>query len=265
MKIFGVTFVSFLFTPSESRISVNFGNNESTTIAGDVKSIDMEETSCCEMIESHVFGTKRSYRMQERNGQIEWVSNDSHLIKFNNLLQMWQVVNATTSNQIGEAFTHGGDAAAGCPTDTDWTVKNVNSWVAVKNFARCQGENEDEENAYRLSYSVCDIIKSIDTASDNERVRSSLQKRKNTLCNRAMNHARRVMRQKKCTPEDTFNMRSMKTFYAVDTVQQWRDQLQRINEERNANCENKRGMKLLSDALDRFYESTTRLFLRQNW
>ena len=54
------------------------------------------------MIESHVFGTKRSYRMQERNGQIEWVSNDSHLIKFNNLLQMWQVVNATTSNQIGE-------------------------------------------------------------------------------------------------------------------------------------------------------------------
>ena len=73
------------------------------------------------------------------------------------------------------------------------------------------------------------------------------------------------MRQKKCTPEDTFNMRSMKTFYAVDTVQQWRDQLQRINEERNANCENKRGMKLLSDALDRFYESTTRLFLRQNW
>ena len=40
--------------------------------------------------------------MQERNGQIEWVSNDSHLIKFNNLLQMWQVVNATTSNQIGE-------------------------------------------------------------------------------------------------------------------------------------------------------------------
>ena len=88
------------------------------------------------------------------------------------------------------AFTHGEDAAAGCPTDTDWTVKNVNSWVAVKNFARCQGENEDEENAYRLSYSVCDIIKSIDTDSDNERVRSSLQKRKNTLCNRAMNHAR---------------------------------------------------------------------------
>ena len=176
----------------------------------------------------------------------------------------------------------------------------MNSWVAVKNFARCQGENEDEENAYRLSYSVCDIIKSIETDSDNDRVRSSLQKRKNTLCNRAMNHARvsifwlscaahwfywggplsstlvvdcnywnvifkRVMRQKKCTPEDTFNMRSMKTFYAVDTVQQWRDQLQRINEERNANCENKRGMKLLSDALDRFYESTTRLFLRQNW
>ena len=32
MKIFGVTFVSFLFTPSESRISVNFGNDESTTI-----------------------------------------------------------------------------------------------------------------------------------------------------------------------------------------------------------------------------------------
>ena len=91
---------------------------------------------------------------------------------------------------IFSAFTHGGDAAAGCPTDTDWTVKNVNSWVAVKNFARCQGENEDEENAYRLSYSVCDIIKSIDTDSDNERVRSSLQKRKNTLCNRAMNHAR---------------------------------------------------------------------------
>ena len=60
-------------------------------------------------------------------------------------------------------------------------------------------------------------------------------------------------------------MRSMKTFYAVDTVQQWRDQLQRINEERNANCENKRGMKLMADALDRFYESTTRLFLRQNW
>ena len=88
------------------------------------------------------------------------------------------------------AFTHGEDAAAGCPTYTDWTVKNVNSWVAVKNFARCQGENEDEENAYRLSYSVCDIIKSIDTDSDNERVRSSLQKRKNTLCNRAMNHAR---------------------------------------------------------------------------
>ena len=57
----------------------------------------------------------------------------------------------------------------------------------------------------------------------------------------------------------------MKTFYAVDTVQQWRDQLQRINEERNANCENKRGMKLMADALDRFYESTTRLFLRQNW
>ena len=54
------------------------------------------------MIESHVFGTKRSYRMQERNGQIEWVSNDQHLIRFNNLLQMWQVVNATTSNQIGE-------------------------------------------------------------------------------------------------------------------------------------------------------------------
>ena len=91
---------------------------------------------------------------------------------------------------IFSAFTHGGDAAAGCPTDTDWTVKNVNSWIAVKNFARCQGENEDEENAYRLSYSVCDIIKSIDTDSDNERVRSSLQKRKNTLCNRAMNHAR---------------------------------------------------------------------------
>ena len=91
---------------------------------------------------------------------------------------------------IFSAFTHGEDAAAGCPTDTDWTVKNVNSWVAVKNFARCQGENEDEENAYRLSYSVCDIIKSIDTDSDNERVRSSLQKRKNTLCNRAMNHAR---------------------------------------------------------------------------
>ena len=60
----------------------------------------------------------------------------------------------------------------------------------MKNFARCQGENEDEENAYRLSYSVCDIIKSIETDSDNERVRSSLQKRKNTLCNRAMNHAR---------------------------------------------------------------------------
>ena len=32
MKIFGVTFVSFLFTPSESRISVNFGNAESTTV-----------------------------------------------------------------------------------------------------------------------------------------------------------------------------------------------------------------------------------------
>ena len=64
------------------------------------------------MIESHVFGTKRSYRMQERNGQIEWVSNDQHLIRFNNLLQMWQVVNATTSNQIGEGkltFTDVGD------------------------------------------------------------------------------------------------------------------------------------------------------------
>ena len=50
------------------------------------------------------------------------------------------------------------------------------------------------------------------------------------------------MRQKKCTsePEEQFNMRSIKTFYAVDTVKQWRDQLQRINKERNANCENKR-------------------------
>ena len=57
----------------------------------------------------------------------------------------------------------------------------------------------------------------------------------------------------------------MKTFYAVDTVKQWRDQLQTINAERNENCTNKRGMNLLNDALDRFYESSRRLFLKQNW
>lgn len=264
---------------AEARINVNFGqgqpeNSQESSKGGKTKSLDadMEPDNepvkiqkCCDMIESHVFGRKRSYRHeQDQFGRDIWTSNDGHRIIFNEILEIWQVVNDDTTNPVGEAFAHASDATM-CPNELEWTVKNIDSWGSVKNFARCQGNNEHEQNAFRLSHTVCDLIQQMETSVKHERARTSMQKRKNTLCNRAMNHARRVIRQKKCTVDASSLGRSMKTFYAVDTVKQWRDQLQTINAERNENCTNKRGMNLLNDALDRFYESTRRLFLKQNW
>ena len=81
--------------------------SEDTTINPDLE--DYEEfNSCCDMIESHVFGEKRAYKRRNSPGQRPvWESNDNHQIRFNEMLQMWQVVNSTTINPIGEAFTHG--------------------------------------------------------------------------------------------------------------------------------------------------------------
>jgi len=270
---------SVLVAAVAARINVNFGQGQpqdSQESAGGnkIKSLDADMepemkpeivAKCCDMIESHVFGRKRSYRFeQDQFGRDTWISNDGHKIIFNEILEIWQVVNADTTNPVGEAFAHASSPSM-CPNELDWTVKNIDSWGSVRNFARCQGNNDDEQNAFRLSHTVCDLIQQMESSAKHERARTSMQKRKNTLCNRAMNHARRVIRQKKCTIDTTGLGRSMKTFYAVDTVKQWRDQLKTINEERNAECENKRGMNLLNDALDRFYESSRRLFLKQNW
>ena len=82
------------------------------------------------------------------------------------------------------------NAADDCPAETEWTVKNLDSWVTVKNFARCQGENYEDQQAFKLSYTVCDLIQETEGKNLGDRMRNSLQKRKNTLCNRAMNHAR---------------------------------------------------------------------------
>ena len=58
---------------------------------------------CCDMIESHVFGRKRSYRFeQDQFGRDTWISNDGHKIIFNEILEIWQVVNADTTNPVGE-------------------------------------------------------------------------------------------------------------------------------------------------------------------
>jgi len=239
---------------------------ESVTMSGEFDGIELE--GCCEMIESHVFGQKRSFKRADLPGRRPvWISNDDHQIQFNELLQMWQVVNSTTINPVGEAFSHGRNAADECPTETEWTVRNLDSWLSVKNFARCQGENDDDRQAYKLSYTVCDLIQETEGKNLGDRMRHALQKRKNTLCNRAMNHARRVIRQRKCTKKlDSVHMaRSMKTIYAVDTVKQWRDLLKNINEERNEHCTNRRTFQLLQDAIDRFHDSVTRLFSKQSW
>ena len=82
------------------------------------------------------------------------------------------------------------NAADDCPAETEWTVKNLDSWVTVKNFARCQGENDEDQQAFKLSYTVCDLIQETEGKNLGDRMRNALQKRKNTLCNRAMNHAR---------------------------------------------------------------------------
>jgi len=245
--------------------------SESVTMSGefDDEGGEYEEfDACCEMIESHVFGQKRAFkRMNQPGRRPVWVSNDDHQIQFNELLQMWQVVNSTTINPVGEAFSHGRNAADDCPTETEWTVRNLDSWLSVKNFVQCQGENDDDKQAFKLSYTVCDLIQETEGKNLGDRMRNSLQKRKNTLCNRAMNHARRVIRQRKCTKSiDAVHMaRSMKTIYAVDTVKQWRDLLKNINEERNEHCNNRRTFQLLQDAIDRFHDSVTRLFSKQSW
>ena len=110
---------------------------ESVTMSGEFDGIELE--GCCEMIESHVFGQKRSFKRADLPGRRPvWISNDDHQIQFNELLQMWQVVNSTTINPVGEAFSHGRNAADECPTETEWTVRNLDSWLSVKNFARCQ-------------------------------------------------------------------------------------------------------------------------------
>ena len=53
-----------------------------------------------------------------------------------------------------------------------------------------KGENDDDRQAYKLSYTVCDLIQETEGKNLGDRMRHALQKRKNTLCNRAMNHAR---------------------------------------------------------------------------
>ena len=168
--------------------------SESVTMAGefDDDGGEYEEfDACCEMIESHVFGQKRAFKRMDQAGRRPiWVSNDDHQIQFNELLQMWQVVNSTTINPVGEAFSHGRNAADDCPTETEWTVRNLDSWLSVKNFVQCQGENDDDKQAFKLSYTVCDLIQETEGKNLGDRMRNSLQKRKNTLCNRAMNHAR---------------------------------------------------------------------------
>lgn len=209
---------------------------------------------CCDTIESYAYGRSSTWKRENEEVNV-WVNDDKQRIIFNYYFNIWQIVEEGDHTSMGSAFTSTNNVK--CPVYNTWSVQNKNSWKEITDFLQCQDRDEKDKNAYELATKVCEMLRvhMFDAGSH------QIERRVNNLCQRALNIAKRTIRQRKCSVAPMARRTSL--IEAIDTVRQWRDTLLSINEERNEGC-----LKIktpLEEAIKNYYQTILRVFSKQEW
>lgn len=233
--------------PKEKGLSAS--NQEKTTSA-----VATAKPDCCDTIESYAYGRSFTWK-KVKTGENVWVNDDNQKIIFNYYFNIWQIVEEGDHTSMGTAFTSTNNVK--CPVYNTWSVQNKNSWKEITDFLQCQNRDETDQHAYDLATKVCDLLREHMYTVGN----SQIERRVNNLCQRALNIAKRTIRQRKCSMAPMARRTSL--IEAIDTVRQWRDTLLSINEERNEGCSKHKTP--IEEAIKNYYQTILRVFSKQDW
>ncbi|CBY38802.1 unnamed protein product [Oikopleura dioica] len=224
-------------------------DNDRFLLLGDTDRQNSYSGCCKQLIVHDIFNGQRIF--EKSPYEETWIDRQGDAIFFNTQFQIWQLVPQSAKSSFGSAFS--APSEAGCPNEHAWTVSYQNRWSTTVNYVQCLNDFKDHDAViYDLSERVCEIMK--------KEVPKLTQIKMNSLCQRALSIADRVIKHRACAAK-SISRAASNVVLSLKTAREWRDKLMEINAARNEDCENNED---LDGTIVRFYESIRRKIIKAN-